>query len=94
VLARRLRTVHGEVDLVVRDGDTLVCVEVKTGRRGPRFRPGMRLSQRALGRLSACVHALARRARLPAARVDLVEVLWEPGRPPIVLHHRDVRRPL
>lgn len=33
VLARRRRTPHGEIDLVVRDGDHLVFVEVKRRKR-------------------------------------------------------------
>ena len=36
VLARRYRTRFGEIDIIARDGDTLVFVEVKT-RRGPGF---------------------------------------------------------
>lgn len=29
ILARRYRTAHGEIDLIARDGDTLVFIEVK-----------------------------------------------------------------
>jgi putative endonuclease len=36
VLARNVRTRHGEVDLIARDGPTLVFVEVKTRRAGDR----------------------------------------------------------
>jgi putative endonuclease len=35
LVARRHRTRFGELDLVARDGDTLVFVEVKTRRAGP-----------------------------------------------------------
>ena len=34
VLARRYRTPHGEIDLIARDGEYLVFVEVKTRPRG------------------------------------------------------------
>jgi putative endonuclease len=37
VLARNVRTRHGEIDLIARDGRTLVFVEVKTRRVGGRY---------------------------------------------------------
>ncbi|MBM3215740.1 YraN family protein [Candidatus Poribacteria bacterium] len=36
ILQRNVRTPHGEIDAIARDGDTLVFVEVKA-RRGTRF---------------------------------------------------------
>jgi putative endonuclease len=36
VLAHNVRTRHGEIDLIARDGPTLVFVEVKTRRAGDR----------------------------------------------------------
>ena len=93
MLAGRLRAPGIEVDLVAEDGGTLVCVEVKTGRAGPRYRPGARLDARTLGRLRAAARALARRRGCSRARVDLVEVLLEP-RGPRLVHHRDLARPL
>jgi putative endonuclease len=63
LLARNLRTRHGEIDLIVFDGRTLAFVEVKTRRvaaRGVRPRPdqdplaGLGLAQRARLRRLAC----------------------------------------
>ena len=34
ILKKRWRTAHGEIDLIARDGNTLVFVEVKTRPRG------------------------------------------------------------
>lgn len=39
LLERNARTRHGELDLVARDGHTLVFVEVKAGRAGGAFGP-------------------------------------------------------
>ena len=102
VLASRLRTPDAELDLLAREGAVLVCVEVKTGRlrRAPgsaaldlRWRPGLRLNARALERIR---RAGRRLAPLGAElRVDLVEVLVDPGSGEHrLLHHRDLRRPL
>jgi putative endonuclease len=39
ILERNARTRHGELDIVARDGRTLVFVEVKAGRQGADFGP-------------------------------------------------------
>ena len=39
IVARNSRTRHGELDIVARDGRTLVFVEVKAGRQGSAFGP-------------------------------------------------------
>ena len=94
VVARRLRTAAAELDLVVRDGDALACVEVKTGRRGPRFTPGDRVDRRRLERLHRAARILAVRSGRPV-RVDLVEVqLTDGSRRPTIVHHRDLCAPL
>jgi len=90
LLARRLDTRYGELDLVFRDGAALVVVEVKTGRAGERFRPGQRLTRAVLERRWRAAEALARGG---PHRVDLVEVaLGEAGLE--LVHHRALRRPL
>lgn len=90
ICARRLKTRWAELDLLCREGRTLVVVEVKTGSVGPRFRPGMRLVGADLARLWCAARGLARGAH---ARVDLVEVGLG-ARGLAVLHHRDLREPL
>lgn len=70
--------------------DTLVVVEVKTGRAGKRFRPGGRLESRALARRWSAARALAEGR---AFRVDLVEVQVHRGAPPLLVQHRGIRTP-
>ena len=77
VLARNVRTRHGEIDLIARDADTLVFVEVKTRRvaawaRGirPDQQPlvGLGARQRARLRRLAAAWLREERASRPAAR--------------------------
>ena len=91
LLARRLRTSAAEVDLLFLEGRELVCVEVKTGRRGPRFRPGMRVDARRLDRLWEAARLLGRRYGRKA-RVDVAEVLT--GTEIEVVAWRELRHPL
>jgi len=90
-LARRLDTRWAEIDLLFAEAETLVVVEVKTGRAGQRFRPGMHLRSDALARLWRAAGALARGA---PARVDLVEVALDERRHARLVHHPGIRTPL
>ena len=89
ILARRVQTPRAEIDVLALEGRELVCVEVKTGRIGPRYRPGGRTSAGDLRRLWAAAGALGRRYGR-VARVDLVEV--HRGPPIAIVHHRELRR--
>ncbi|MEQ8515093.1 MAG: YraN family protein [Chromatocurvus sp.] len=80
VLTRNYRCRAGEIDLVVRDGDMLVFVEVRV-RTNPRFASAAasvdRRKQQRL--LRAAAHYLQRhfRGTAPPCRFDVV--VWEPA---------------
>ncbi len=94
IVGARLRTPAGEVDLVARDGGTLVAVEVKTGCRRYRARgPGRRLGARRRQRLRRAAAWLGARQRRPA-RADLVEVIYGGRGAPEICHERDLQSAL
>ena len=77
LLARNWRVKSGELDIVARDGATLVFVEVKTLRREGIFRPGDNLSPRQMRRnfrAACCYYRTIGRPALPG-RFDLIEVV-------------------
>jgi putative endonuclease len=88
ITARRYRTRFGEIDIIARDGDTLVFVEVKA-RQGRAFGGGAAavtpLKQRKVAHMAA--DYLARRgvADLPC-RFDVVAVDFEGGQPRITVY--------
>jgi putative endonuclease len=90
VLARRLRTPLGEIDLVARTPSGLVCfIEVKA--RAETLSAAQSLSERQKARISrAAVHYLAQRPKLAkkGTRFDIIAVA--PGRFP--RHYRDAWR--
>lgn len=89
VIVRNYRAPRGEVDLVARDGDTVVFVEVKTRRRGE---PAEAVTPEKQRRLTlAAMHFLKRHRLLEhAGRFDVVAIVWpEPGGPPAIEHFRD-----
>ncbi len=90
ILGRRVRVGrHDELDLIARDGDMLVVVEVKT-----RSREGLELPRKSVTyekqrRLSRAAVRYARRLRPKPAgiRFDIVEVIGTPGRVPPKIRH-------
>lgn len=90
VLARNVRAGGGELDLIARDGDTLVFVEVKTRRSGD---PAEAVTSDKQKTLTRAALAFLRRHRLLDAqcRFDVVAIVWDEsqGGPPQIQHLRD-----
>jgi putative endonuclease len=89
ILARNLRSRLGEIDLVARDGGTLVFVEVKTRSGAPREPPQAAVDARKRQRLARLALNYLARAWLRdlACRFDVVAVTLDPtGGPPRVEH--------
>jgi putative endonuclease len=88
ILARRYRTKYGEIDIVARDGRTVVIVEVKT-RDGRGFGQGAEavtgLKQRQMLRMGTEYLQRRRLADQPC-RFDVVDVNIEGGVPRIEVY--------
>jgi putative endonuclease len=80
-LAANFRSRHGEIDLVFRDEDCLVFVEVKTRSSEDWVRPAAAVDARKRRLLSQTALDYLRRLRHPPVKVrfDVVEVLLEAG---------------
>src|SRR5437016_4261215 len=83
ILARRYRRRGGELDIIARDGVTLVFVEVKT-REGPAFGEGAeavtRLKRHRMAQI-ALDWVVRRRLEHRPCRFDVVSVSFESGGP-------------
>ncbi len=86
VLARGYRTSQGEVDLICRDGATLVFVEVKSRRTGV---PAEAVTLEKQRRLTLAALHFARRHNLleTPSRFDVVAIVWPEGRRPESVEH-------
>ena len=90
VLDRNWRSGTGEIDIIARDGDVLVCCEVKT-RRGPAFgAPAEAVVPAKVARLRRLAAEWLARARVRPreVRFDVVEVLSPLRGAPSVTHIR------
>ena len=92
-LARRFATPAGELDLVMRDGDTVVFVEVKALRSDTLIEPHehwRRPQQRRLAKAARWYLAQQGWQERPC-RVDVVGVLLPPAGPPRIDHIPDAQ---
>ena len=91
ILERRWRCRIGEIDIVARDGDTVVIVEVKTRTRHDHFSPVDAVDARKQRKLIQLAKAYAR-SHVPddvPIRFDIVGITAPPGKPPEIVHLRD-----
>jgi putative endonuclease len=95
IVERNARTRHGELDIVARDGQALVFVEVKAGRSGTAIgpeRPALAVDARKQQRIRRLAAAwLAERPGAPQCRTirfDVVGVTFDRGRAVEVEHIR------
>jgi putative endonuclease len=96
ILARRYRTSLGEIDLVARDGKSIVFVEVKTRRSEAAGQPHEAVDLHKQGQLTRLALAFLKRFRLleQPARFDVVSIVWESAAcPPKIIHYRNAFEP-
>jgi len=92
VLLRRYRTPQGEIDLICREGQTVVFVEVKTRRGTGKGLPAEAVDLAKQRQLTRLALAFLKQHRLldHPARFDVVGIVW-PGAdtPPVITHYRN-----
>src|SRR5215210_5904700 len=86
ILVRGYRAPQGEIDLIARDGGTLVFIEVKSRRRGT---PAEAVTPEKQKRLTlAALHFLKRHGLLEQrCRFDVVAIVWPEGRATPEIEH-------
>jgi putative endonuclease len=90
IVARNYRCQMGEIDLIARDGPTLVFVEVKS-RQDDEPTPEQQVNSTKQHQLTKSArHYLSRfGSRPPPARFDVIAVVWPEGREPRIRHTID-----
>ncbi|WP_147061620.1 YraN family protein [Knoellia locipacati] len=88
VLERNWRCPEGEIDIVALDGDCLVVCEVKTRAGTGAGDPVEAVTWEKANRLRrlAAAYLRSRPGSVARARIDVIGVLAERGRPPVVRH--------
>jgi putative endonuclease len=95
IIARNVRTLSGEIDIVAADGDDIVFVEVRTRRAAPGL-ASESVDDRKLVRMWECAMQYCEREALKPerARIDLVSVDLDAGGKVVeVVHFRGLEVP-
>jgi putative endonuclease len=89
ILFRNWTCSQGELDLVTRDGETVVFVEVRSTEHEETERPAASVDYRKQQRLTQVALAFLQRHNLlnHAARFDVIAISWPPGRRDPVVEH-------
>lgn len=87
IIARNFRCDSGEIDIIARDGKTLVFVEVKTresSEESPEAAVDFTKRQRVTA--AATIYLSRYGANQPSVRFDVVAIVWPKGRQPRINH--------
>ncbi len=88
VIARRYNTPAGEIDLIMKAGDTIVFVEVKTRRDDRMSDPEDAVNADKRRKMARCARGFVNERKLHdrPCRFDIVSVILPPGGEPSVKH--------
>jgi len=95
IIVRNFKCVMGEIDIIARDGKTLVFVEVKTRANEDDVTPEEQINPHKMHQCTkAAKFYLGRYGQpRPPARFDVVAVVWPSGRAPTLRHIENAFEP-
>src|SRR3954452_9742515 len=87
LLTRNFRVEGGEIDIIARDGKTLVFIEVKT-RAYDDPTPEEQINNFKMHQITKAAKTFLSRYGFPQppARLEVVAIVWNKGQPPIIRH--------
>jgi putative endonuclease len=86
ILARNARTPYGEIDIIAKQGDITIFVEVKTLRSSRSFFPEQNVTARKQAHMVACAEHYAAENAIDRWQIDVVAVEGKVGREPQITH--------
>lgn len=86
IAARNVRTPYGEIDIVTRQGDVTIFVEVKTLRSSRNFFPEQNVTSRKQAHMLACAEHYAAEHDIDHWQIDVIAVEGKMGLEPRITH--------
>jgi putative endonuclease len=86
ILSRNTRTPYGEIDIIAKQGDTIIFVEVKTLTSSRNFFPEQNVTARKREHMLACAEHYAAENNINHWQIDVVAVEGKQGSVPAVTH--------
>src|SRR5512139_3831800 len=86
ILARNARTPYGEIDIIAKQGDVTIFVEVKTLTSSKNFFPEQNVTARKREHMLACAECYAAEHAIDRWQIDVIAVEGKQGLEPRITH--------
>jgi putative endonuclease len=86
IIARNARTPYGEIDIIARQGDVTIFIEVKTLTSSRNFFPEQNVTARKREHMLACADSYAAENSINHWQIDVIAVEGKQGREPNITH--------
>lgn len=86
IIARNVRTPYGEIDIITKQGDVTVFIEVKTLRSSKSLFPEQNVTARKQAHMLACAEHYAAEKALDHWQIDVIAVEGKVGLAPKITH--------
>jgi len=91
ILARNVRTPYGEIDIVTRQGDSTIFVEVKTRTSDKMGLPEISITPRKQQHMLAAAEHYAARHEIDHWQIDVISVEGKPGMKPVITQFENIQ---
>jgi putative endonuclease len=86
IVGRNVRTPYGEIDIVARQGDTIIFVEVKTRTSNTMGLPEESITPRKREHMIACAEHYAAEHEIDNWQIDVISIEGKPGIEPVITY--------
>ncbi|MBI3152265.1 MAG: YraN family protein [Chloroflexi bacterium] len=86
IVARNVRTPYGEIDIIAKQGDVLIFVEVKTLTSSKNFYPEHNITTRKREHMLNAAQHYAAKHEIDHWQIDVIAIEGKPGTNPVITH--------
>jgi putative endonuclease len=86
IIARNVRTPYGEIDIIAKQGDMTIFIEVKTLTSSKDFFPEHNITTRKREHMLACAEHYAAENQIDHWQIDVIAIEGKPGKEPVITY--------
>jgi putative endonuclease len=86
ILARNIRTPYGEIDIIAKQNDVVIFVEVKTLSGKQTFFPEHNITPRKREHMLACAGHYCAEHEIDHWQIDVIAIEGKPGKEPVITY--------
>jgi putative endonuclease len=86
IIARNVRTPYGEIDIIAKQGDVAIFVEVKTLTSKQNFFPEHNITPRKREHMLTCAQHYSSENEIDHWQIDVIAIEGKPGKEPVITY--------